>query len=216
MSSDFHTFHIHSQFTQLLAHIRRGQLEPIVDLLSSPTVATQVLHLRDRNGRTALHHAADTLLPPTPPSLSTTTTTAAKTALDPRSRTSHLFDIAQLLIKANSALLECQDNEGNTPLHLAVINGNLGLTKLLLRSGGLPNGSGGGGGRRHHHPPAQINLVDYELHSAVHWATVCGELECLAVVLDAGAEMSTPDIYGAHPLHYATQSFAELNWSVGR
>lgn len=205
MSSDFHTFHIHSQFTQLLAHIRRGQLEPIIDLLSSPTVATQVLHLRDRNGRTALHHAADTLLPPTPPSLTTPTT--AKTNLDPKSRTSHLFDIAQLLIKHNSALLECQDNEGNTPLHLAVINGNLGLTKLLLRSG--PNGSG-------RHPSPQINLVDYELHSAVHWATVCGELECLAVVLDAGAEISTPDIYGAHPLHYATQSFAELNWSVGK
>lgn len=206
MSSDFHTFHIHSQFTQLLAHIRRGQLEPIIDLLSSPTVATQVLHLRDRNGRTALHHAADTLLPPTPPSL-TAAPTAAKSSLDPKSRSSHLFDIAQLLIKHNSALLECQDNEGNTPLHLAVINGNLGLTKLLLRSG--PNGSG-------RHPSAQINLVDYELHSAVHWATVCGELECLAVVLDAGAEISTPDIYGAHPLHYATQSFAELNWSVGK
>ena len=32
------------------------------------------------------------------------------------------------------------------------------------------------------------------------------------MVLDAGqAEVSTPDIYGAHPLHYATQSFSELN-----
>ena len=31
------------------------------------------------------------------------------------------------------------------------------------------------------------------------------------MVLDVGqAEVSTPDIYGAHPLHYATQSFTEL------
>ena len=202
MSSDFHTFQIHSQFTQLLAHIRRGQLEPIIDLLSTPTLASQVLHLRDRNGRTALHQAADTLLPPTPPSNGAPATTTT-TKLDPKSRSSHLFDIAQLLIKhSKGALLECQDNEGNTPLHLAVINGNLGLTKLMLRS------QVSGSRDQHQH----VNLVDYELHSAVHWATVCGELECLAVVLDAGAAISTPDIYGAHPLHYATQSFAELNW----
>lgn len=35
--------------------------------------------------------------------------------------------------------------------------------------------------------------------------SVCGEIEALRVVLLAGADVSTPDINGGSPLHYAAQ-----------
>lgn len=34
---------------------------------------------------------------------------------------------------------------------------------------------------------------------------VCGEVEALELVLDAGARASTPDIHGGYPIHYAAQ-----------
>lgn len=35
--------------------------------------------------------------------------------------------------------------------------------------------------------------------------TVCGETGALRAVLAAGAPVSTPDIHGGYPLHYAAQ-----------
>ncbi|XP_050068042.1 ankyrin repeat domain-containing protein 12 isoform X2 [Anopheles maculipalpis] len=84
-------------------------------------------------------------------------------------------------------LIESADEDGFTPLHLAVIQGNLQLVNLLLANG------------------ADVNALDNEGHSVVHWATVCGEVEALRAVLAAGADVSTPDINGGSPLHYAAQ-----------
>ncbi|XP_073817387.1 uncharacterized protein isoform X2 [Musca autumnalis] len=52
---------------------------------------------------------------------------------------------------------------------------------------------------------ADVNAVDKEGHSVVHWATVCGEVAALRAVLAAGANVTTPDINGGSPLHYAAQ-----------
>uniref|UniRef100_A0A182J502 ANK_REP_REGION domain-containing protein n=1 Tax=Anopheles atroparvus TaxID=41427 RepID=A0A182J502_ANOAO len=84
-------------------------------------------------------------------------------------------------------LIEAADEDGFTPLHLAVIQGNLQLANLLLANG------------------ADVNALDNEGHSVVHWATVCGEVDALRAVLSAGADVSTPDINGGSPLHYAAQ-----------
>lgn len=35
--------------------------------------------------------------------------------------------------------------------------------------------------------------------------SVCGEVDALELVLDAGANPSTPDIHGGYPIHYAAQ-----------
>lgn len=50
-------------------------------------------------------------------------------------------------------LIESADEDGFTPLHLAVIQGNLQLVNLLLANG------------------ADVNALDNEGHSVVHWAT---------------------------------------------
>lgn len=50
-------------------------------------------------------------------------------------------------------LLESADEDGFTPLHLAVIQGNMALVNLLLAN------------------KADVNVLDNEGHSVVHWAT---------------------------------------------
>jgi len=60
---------------------------------------------------------------------------------------------AELVLAAAPELLDAPDQEGFTPLHLAVIAGNLSLVRFLL------------------HKRADLTAVDNEKHSVVHWAT---------------------------------------------
>ncbi|XP_058811952.1 uncharacterized protein LOC131676709 isoform X2 [Topomyia yanbarensis] len=117
------------------------------------------VHRRDRNNRGALHYASS----------SKDIVAAASVAM------------------VAPELIESVDEDGFTPLHLAVIQGNLQLANLLLANG------------------AEVNALDNEGHSVVHWATVCGEVEALRAVLSAGSDVSVPDINGGSPLHYAAQ-----------
>ena len=52
---------------------------------------------------------------------------------------------------------------------------------------------------------ANVNALDKEHHSPVHWAVVCGQLEPLDVLCNSGSLINTADIHGAYPLHYAAQ-----------
>ncbi|XP_023170971.2 ankycorbin [Drosophila hydei] len=124
----------------------------------------QLLRQRDRSNRNALHYCAAQDL----------------------EQTSDLVAAASIAIAAPE-LLESADEDGFTPLHLAVIQGNLAMVNLLLAN------------------KADVNAVDNEGHSVVHWATVCGEIEALRAVLAAGASVAKPDVNGGTPLHYAAQ-----------
>ena len=80
---------------------------------------------RDMNGRTALHHCVEN----------------ADTSC------------AELLLKTDPSLLSTTDGEGLTPLHMAVIAGNVPLIRLLLKRG------------------ASLQCRDQEEHTVAHWAT---------------------------------------------
>ncbi|RVE55310.1 hypothetical protein evm_000208 [Chilo suppressalis] len=88
---------------------------------------------------------------------------------------------------AAPALATARDADGLTPLHLAVVHGNVPLVQALLAAG------------------ADVNAQDDEQHTVVHWATVCGEVGALRAVLAGGADAATPDQHGGYPLHYAAQ-----------
>nr|NP_001247333.1 uncharacterized protein Dmel_CG42534, isoform D [Drosophila melanogaster]AFH06650.1 uncharacterized protein Dmel_CG42534, isoform D [Drosophila melanogaster] len=124
----------------------------------------ELLRQRDRSHRNALHYCA---------------------AQDSEG-SKDLVAAASIAIAAPE-LLESADEDGFTPLHLAVIQGNLAMVNLLLAN------------------KADVNAVDNEGHSVVHWATVCGEVESLRAVLAAGASVAKPDANGGTPLHYAAQ-----------
>lgn len=90
----------------------------------------QLLRQRDRSNRNALHYCAAQDL----------------------EQTRDLVAAASIAIAAPE-LLESADEDGFTPLHLAVIQGNLAMVNLLLAN------------------KADVNAVDNEGHSVVHWAT---------------------------------------------
>ena len=60
---------------------------------------------------------------------------------------------AELLLKTDPSLLSTTDGEGLTPLHMAVIAGNVPLIRLLLKRG------------------ASLQCRDEEEHTVAHWAT---------------------------------------------
>lgn len=80
---------------------------------------------RDSNGKTALHHCVD------------------------NQRT----DAAEILLAFDESLIDLQDDNGHTALHLATVKGNAQLVELLLRH------------------RARVNIRDKEHHTVVHWAT---------------------------------------------
>ena len=43
---------------------------------------------------------------------------------------------------------------------------------------------------------------------------MCGEVDILEMLMDAGANASTPDIHGAYPIHYAAQVINCQLWIV--
>ncbi|XP_022216119.2 protein phosphatase 1 regulatory subunit 12A [Drosophila obscura] len=147
--------------SRLMYACQRGD---IVQVLAQMRAKPQLLRQRDRSNRNALHYCAAQDL----------------------EQTRDLVAAASIAIAAPE-LLESADEDGFTPLHLAVIQGNLAMVNLLLAN------------------KADVNAVDNEGHSVVHWATVCGEVESLRAVLSAGANVAQPDVNGGTPLHYAAQ-----------
>uniref|UniRef100_A0A1B0AHI5 ANK_REP_REGION domain-containing protein n=1 Tax=Glossina pallidipes TaxID=7398 RepID=A0A1B0AHI5_GLOPL len=122
------------------------------------------IQIRDRRNKSALHYCAIQAV-----------------------ASSNVLVAAASIVVAAPELLESVDEDGFTPLHLAVIQGNLAMVNLLLAN------------------KADVNAVDKEGHSVVHWATVCGEVAALRAVLAADANIAIPDINGGSPLHYAAQ-----------
>lgn len=89
-----------------------------------------------------------------------------------------------------------QDYDGLSILHLAVISSNVPLVKHMVFE----------------HPYSMkfplICTLDNESHSPLHWAVITNNLDCVKLLVNyAGTKLAhEPDLNGATPLHYATQT----------
>lgn len=147
----------------LMYACQQADYKTVVEILNSDPESVRV---RDRGLRCALHYCA---------SSGGGANASARAAC------------ADRVLMAAPALANARDVDGLTPLHLAVVHGNVPLVQTLLAAG------------------ADVNARDDEHHTVVHWATVCGEVGALRAVLAAGADAATPDQHGGYPLHYAAQ-----------
>ncbi|KAL9894172.1 uncharacterized protein ACN2A1_008936 [Glossina fuscipes fuscipes] len=147
--------------SSLMYACQQGDIAEVLERLH--TKPNQI-KIRDRRNKSALHYCAIQAV-----------------------TNSNVLVAAASIVVAAPELLESVDEDGFTPLHLAVIQGNLAMVNLLLAN------------------KADVNAVDKEGHSVVHWATVCGEVAALRAVLAADANIAIPDINGGSPLHYAAQ-----------
>ena len=64
----------------------------------------------------------------------------------------HDNDCVKILIEADQSVAALTDSEGRNALHLATIEGDIQLIQLVL-------------------PHVDIDALDNEQHSAIHWAT---------------------------------------------
>ncbi|XP_063627766.1 protein phosphatase 1 regulatory subunit 12A [Cydia splendana] len=149
--------------TPLMYACQQADYKAVVDAINKDAASVRV---RDRGLRCALHYCA---------SSGAGASQAARAAC------------ADRVLMAQPALADARDADGLTPLHLAVVHGNVPLVQTLLAAG------------------ADVNARDDEHHTVVHWATVCGEVGALRAVLAGGADAATPDQHGGYPLHYAAQ-----------
>ncbi|VDO51990.1 unnamed protein product [Brugia timori] len=65
------------------------------------------------------------------------------------------------ILEMDHSLIHCQDQNGYTPLLIASMSGNVPAIKLMIENN------------------IQINHIDKEKHSAVHWAVACGQVGLL-------------------------------------
>jgi len=90
--------------------------------------------------------------------------------------------------------VDAVDNNGWTPLHYAIIDGNLEFARLLFEMG------------------AQPNVEDRDGLNHIHWAAYTANFKMVKLVLDNGAEVDVIDDEGMTPLQFSvTQKKIDLS-----
>lgn len=106
-------------------------------------------------------------------------------------------------LKVVQALLELLDNpaqandEGRTPLHIAVLCGHPDIVRILVDSNGPKGRSGDAGGIN------MINNQDNDLKSPLIMATELGHVEIVQYLVQSGADLALRDGTGKTAVHYA-------------
>ena len=94
-------------------------------------------------------------------------------------------------MKTQRFLLNAQDEDGNTPMHLCIIHGNLDLLEIIVDvSLTIPYQN-------------LINLKNHKNLTPLLIAAHLGELECCEFLLEANADLTQTDMYGCNCIHIA-------------
>lgn len=98
------------------------------------------------------------------------------------------------LLKTQRFLINCQDDDGNTPIHLSIIYGNFDLLELFVDVAMTI--------------PYQnlINIKNHKQLTPLLVACHLGEIEVCEFLLEANADLTQTDLYGCNPIHIACKS----------
>jgi len=94
------------------------------------------------------------------------------------------LDTVRDLVYVKNVDPNCQDKEGNTPLHMASKNNNLNTVKYLLKNG------------------ANVNCQNNDGRTPLHLAAMYAELNVVKYLLKKGANVNCLDKYGKTPLFF--------------
>jgi len=87
------------------------------------------------------------------------------------------------LIEKDASVIHLKDNLGNSPLHVAAIDGSVPVTELLLLKG------------------ADINSANTQLNTPLHLAIMNGNDEVSKLLIEKGPDLSKKNIVKKTPLH---------------
>lgn len=102
-------------------------------------------------------------------------------------------DCVQCILETAPSVINWQDYEGCTALHLAVAGGNETVVSSLISL-----------------ESCDVNALDNMFRTPLHWAAVFGYSTIVSMLLNSKADTSSSDSAGATPLHYAAvNNFAD-------
>ncbi|KAK2673229.1 Ankyrin repeat [Fusarium oxysporum f. sp. vasinfectum] len=132
----------------------------------------------------------------------------------------HLLSVA--IRKAGNDVLDVQDRQKRTPLHLAALHGHSTVSKQLLKSGAKTNGQAVSGDTALHfavlqghqsimkylleRDPNLITVADGQSHTPLFSAVFRGSSSAVRLLLDRRADLRALDTYGNSALHHAVNT----------
>ncbi|RKL44463.1 hypothetical protein BFJ70_g3605 [Fusarium oxysporum] len=124
--------------------------------------------------------------------------------------------------KAGNDVLDVQDRQKRTPLHLAALHGHSTVSKQLLKSGAKTNGQAVSGDTALHfavlqghqsimkylleRDPNLITVADGQSHTPLFSAVFRGSSSAVRLLLDRRADLRALDTYGNSVLHHAVNT----------
>ncbi|KAF5687352.1 ankyrin protein 3 [Fusarium denticulatum] len=134
----------------------------------------------------------------------------------------HAHFLSVVVKKAGNDVLDVQDRQKKTPLHLAALHGHSIVTKHLLKSGAKTNGQAVGGDTALHfavlqghqsimkylleRDPNLITVADGQSHTPLFSAVFRGSSSAVKLLLDRRADLRALDTYGNSVLHHAVKT----------
>ncbi|KAJ4134397.1 hypothetical protein NW765_008435 [Fusarium oxysporum] len=135
---------------------------------------------------------------------------------------SKILKILVAIRKAGNDVLDVQDRQKRTPLHLAALHGHSTVSKQLLKSGAKTNGQAVSGDTALHfavlqghqsimkylleRDPNLITVADGQSHTPLFSAVFRGSSSAVRLLLDRRADLRALDTYGNSVLHHAVNT----------
>ena len=122
------------------------------------------------------------------------------------------------MLEENPELINTQDTQGNTPLHLAAYKGYMEVAELLIAEGADVNCRNKHGDTPIHYAAkggqkniiefflskeVDVNITDYHGRTPLHHAVSWEHKDTVQYLLERGADISGEDQWGTFPIHYA-------------